>query len=133
MDAKKRVAVPSGWLETGRDEPFYVIPHPSKDFLMIMRPTEFVATEQRFEASSLPPDKKRKAIRQFYSAAHQVSTDGQGRIVIPEEHCAEVKLSGPVVFVGSRSRFEIWNKERYEQVFAADAADFLEAADAIGL
>lgn len=133
MDAKKRVAVPSGWLEAEKDEAFFVIPHPSKDFLMVMRPAEFVATEQRFEASSLTPDKKRKAIRQFYSAARQVATDGQGRIVVPEEHCALINLSGVVVFVGSRSRFEIWNKGRYEQVAAADAADFLEAADAIGL
>lgn len=133
MDAKKRVAVPSGWLELDKDEPFYVVPHPSKDFLMVMRPAEFVATEQRFEASDLPPERKRKAIRQFYSDAHLVETDGQGRIVVPEEHCTLVNLAGTVVFVGSRSRFEIWNKERHQQAVAADAADYLEAANAIGL
>ena len=101
---------------------------------MVMPRPEFIRTEQRFQDSpDLTPEKKRKAIRQFFGAARQVSTDSQGRIIIPEEYCAEFKLAGAIVFVGSSRRFEIWNKERYAEVSAADSADYEEAANAIGL
>jgi len=133
MDAKKRVAVPAPWLSNGEGEAFHVIPHPSEGYLIVMPPAEFVQTEQKFEASSLPPDKKRKAIRQFYGAARLVATDSQGRILLSEEHCTKANLSGDIVFVGSRSRFEIWNADRYAQTSAEDSTIYQEAANSIGL
>lgn len=133
MDAKKRVAVPATWLNKKEGEVFYVVPHPSREFLMVMPPAHFEEWEQRIQESNLSAEKKRKAIRQFYGAARSVNTDSQGRILLPEEHCSQVGLNGAATFVGSRSRFEIWNNERYARTAAEDEEIYKEVADEIGL
>jgi len=133
MDAKKRVAVPSAWLGKKEGEEFYVVPHPSGEFLIVMPPLELQRWEQKFMESDLPPHEQREAVRLFFAAAHKISTDGQGRVLLPEEHCEEAGLKGPVVFAGGRSRFEVWDKERYAAAAAKAKDTYRKAALAIGL
>lgn len=133
LDAKKRVAIPSAWV-SGEGEEFHVVPHPTEGYLMVMGREELSRWEQRFQESpALSPAKKREAIRRFFGGAHAVTTDKQGRILLPERHCETAGLSGEVVFIGARSRFEIWSKERHEASAAASLAIYKEAAEAIGL
>jgi MraZ protein len=132
MDAKNRVTIPAVWLNDGPDG-FHVSPHPSGEFLMIMPPEEFDSWEGRIQQSGLSKDVQRKAIRQFYSQARAVSADSQGRILLPEEQCAAVKLDGEVVLVGGRSRFEIWNAKRWAAVSAEDTTTYHQVAEKIGL
>ena len=132
MDAKNRVTIPAGWLNGGPDE-FHAIPAPTGEYLMIMPPEEFDAWEERIKASGLPNDIQRKAIRQFYSQARAVSADSNGRVLLPEEQCALVKLEGEIVLVGGRSRFEIWNAKRWAAVSAEETNAYRQVADLIGL
>ncbi len=132
MDAKKRVAIPSGWVG-GDPEEFHVVPHPRDGYLMVMPPEEFGRWEQRILESDATAAEKRVAIRKFYSEAHAVASDKQGRILLPEAHCARADLKSDVVFVGVRSRFEIWAKDRHEAAMAADAAVYERVAGEIGL
>jgi MraZ protein len=132
MDAKNRVTIPASWLNGGPDE-FHAIPHPSGDFLMVMPPEEFDSIETSIKQSGIPSDMQRKAIRQFYSQARAVGADSNGRILLPEEQCAALKLEGEVVLVGGRSRFEIWNAKRWAKVSAEESASYLKVAGMIGL
>jgi MraZ protein len=132
MDAKNRVTIPASWLNGGPDE-FHAIPHPSGDFLMVMPPEEFDSIETSIKQSGIPSDMQRKAIRQFYSQARAVGADSNGRILLPEEQCAALKLEGEVVLVGGRSRFEIWNAKRWTKVSAEESASYLKVAGMIGL
>ncbi len=133
MDAKKRVAVPASWLSQGEGEVFHVIPHPTEGYLMVMPPAEFDRWEQRFQDAPLSAAEKRMAIRQFYSEAHAVTTDKQGRVVLNEKHCERAGLTGEIVFVGGRSRFEIWSASRHAEAQAGQADTYKRVADAIGL
>ncbi len=103
MDAKKRVAVPASWLSKEDGELFHVVPHPTEGYLMVMPTAEFDRWEQRIQETSLPPAQKRMAIRKFYSEAHSVTTDKQGRILLNEKHCERAGLTDEVVFVGGRA------------------------------
>jgi MraZ protein len=132
MDAKKRVSIPSAWVGA-EESTFHVIPHPTEGYLMVMPPVEFDRWEQRIQASNASPADKRRAVRKFYSEAHAVTTDKQGRILLPEGHCSRATLKSDVVFVGAGSRFEIWAKERYEAVEAEDNAVYMQVAGEIGL
>lgn len=132
MDAKNRLTVPAKWLGDGENE-FYALPDPKSHFLIVMPPEEFTQYEERIQASDAPAQAKRIAIRQFYSAAQLISADKQGRVLLGEDQCARVGLSGEAVLVGGRSRFEIWPKERWQQSMAADAEIFAEMAEKIGL
>jgi MraZ protein len=108
IDAKNR-AVPSAWVK-GEGAEFFVIPHPQEGYLMVMPQEEFHSTEQRIQNSNATAQEKRQAIRQFFSAAHKVSTDKQGRILIPDSHAAAAALSGEIVFIGAGRRFSWWSK-----------------------
>jgi MraZ protein len=132
MDAKNRVTIPAAWLNGGPDE-FHAIPHPSGDFLMVMPPDEFDSIETSIKQSGIPSDMQRKAIRQFYSQARAVGADSNGRVLLPEEQCGALKLEDDVVLVGGRSRFEIWNANRWAAVSAAESDSYRKVAEMIGL
>ncbi|MEI6279397.1 MAG: division/cell wall cluster transcriptional repressor MraZ [Verrucomicrobiae bacterium] len=133
LDAKKRVAIPSAWV-SGEGEEFHVVPHPNDGQLMVMGREELARWEQRFlDSPTLSPARKRIAIRMFYGEAHVVTTDKQGRIVLPEKHCERAGLGGEVVFVGARSRFEIWSKERHEAGASENFTTYQQAAEEAGL
>ena len=133
MDAKKRVAVPASWLGKEEGEILHVCPHPKEGYLMVMPPVELERYQAKIEASALSPVGKRHAIRKFFSEAHTVTTDKQGRIVLSEKHCERAGLSGDVVFMGTGSRFEIWSPERLAAADAEQTDAYLQAAEAIGL
>ena len=133
LDAKKRVAIPSGWVP-GEGEEFHVVPHPTDRFLMIMREEELGKWEQKFqESAKLTPQQKRGAIRAFYASARAVSTDKQGRILLPDSHCEWAQLDGEVVFIGSHSRIEIWSTKNFQANEAANRAALQAAAEESGL
>lgn len=132
IDAKNRAAVPSGWT-SGAGEEFYVIPHPSEGYLMVMPPGEFHATEQRIMASEAGAQEKRQAIRRFFSEAHKVATDKQGRVLVPEGHAGLAELRGEVVFVGAGRRFEIWSKARHQADVHRNTPVYQRVAVEIGL
>jgi MraZ protein len=132
LDAKNRVTIPAAWLNGGPDA-FHAIPTPSGDYLIVMPPEEFDSIEGRIQESGKSPAECRKAIRQFYGQARAVSTDAQGRILLPEEQCEAIKLKGEIVLVGGRSRFEIWNTKRWAAVSAEESKTFHQVAELIGL
>ncbi len=133
LDAKKRVAIPSAWVSHEGEE-FHVVPHPNQGQLLVMGREELSGYKQLFlDSTTMAPAAKRDAIRAFYGEAHTVTTDKQGRIVLPEKHCERAGLSGEVIFIGVASRFEIWSKERYEATQQSSYATFQQAAEAIGL
>lgn len=132
MDAKNRVTVPSAWLGGGENE-FHAIPSAHAEFLIVMPPAEFAEVEGQIQASDVPPMEKRKAIRQFYGAARSLSTDKQGRVLVPDEHCKQVNLGSDVVLVGTKSRFEIWSTEAWAKATEDETPIYQRVADSIGL
>lgn len=132
IDAKKRAAVPSAWIR-GSESDFYVIPHPQDGYLMVMPPEEFHSTEQRIMASGASAQEKRQAIRRFFSEAHKVTTDKQGRILIPDAHATAADLKAEIVVVGAGRRFEIWSKQRHEADVSANTGIYQRVAVEIGL
>jgi len=132
LDAKKRVAIPSGWV-SGEGDEFHVVPHPTERFLIIMREEELGKWEQKFQESRLSMQEKRRAIRAFYASARAVATDKQGRILLPESHCEWAQLDGDVVFIGSPGRMEIWSVQNYQANEPADRSALQAAANESGL
>jgi MraZ protein len=132
LDAKNRVTIPAAWLNGGPTE-FHAIPSPSFDRLVIMPPEEFASVEETIKQSGVPASDMRKAIRLFYSQARAVAADGQGRILLPEEQCAALKLKGEIVLVGGRSRLEIYNAEQWAVVSAEESTAYRHVTESIGI
>ena len=132
LDAKNRVAIPAGWV-SGEGEDFFVIPHPTEKYLMVMPTGEFHRTEQRIQESEATPANKRKMSRKFFGASRKVTTDKQGRVLLNDEHCEEAGLKEGAVFIGTGPRFEIWAKSRHEKASVEDEQIYKQMAEAIGL
>ena len=132
MDTKNRVTIPSEWLEA-EESKFFAIPNAHNEFLVVMPIEEFDQMEATIRASPASAQEKRIAIRQFYGAAHAITADKQGRILLLDEYCKRTELSGEVMIVGSRSRFEIWNYARWNAATEAEAPIYQKVADLIGL
>lgn len=133
VDAKHRVTIPSRWRGAEGGE-FFAVPDPAGGFLMILPPREFDRVKADVEANaSIAPADRRKFIRRFYALAQLVSVDKQGRILLPEEYCRRLGLGGEVVLIGSHSRMEIWNAERWAAATADEDEVFRRVAGEVGL
>jgi MraZ protein len=134
VDAKHRVTIPSRWRSDGDEEEFFAVPDPEGSFLMIMPPPEFNRVKADVEANTaVSPADRRKFIRRFYALAQRVTVDRQGRVLLPEEYCRRLGLAGEVVLVGSHSRMEIWNTERWAAATAEEDDVFRRVAGEVGL
>ena len=133
MDAKNRVTIPSRWRRGEIDE-FFAIPNLEGGFLMVMPPGEFKRLAEKVEHDeSLAPAERRRFIRQFSSRAQNVSSDKQGRIVLPDEQCKLLNLRSEVVLVGNYSRFEIWSPESWQRTMEEDAPTFSYLLGRVGI
>ena len=133
MDAKNRVTIPSRWRQGEIDE-FFAIPNPGGGFLMVMPPGEFKRLAEKVERDEgLQAAERRKLIRQFSSRAQHVTSDKQGRIVLPDEQCKLLNLRSEVVLVGNYSRFEIWNPEVWQRTMEEDAQSFTYLLERVGI
>jgi len=133
IDAKNRVTIPARW-RSGEVDEFFAVPNPENGSLMVMpiAVTHEVAARAKSDPRFTPQDVQR-FIRQFYSRAQHLTTDKQGRIVLPEEHCRQLGLKGEVVLVGSHSRFEVWSPEVWQKVREEDAPTFHHMLGVIGI
>ena len=133
IDAKHRVTIPSRWRGADGEE-FFAVPDPAGNFLMILPPPEFDRVKSDVEANpSIAPADRRKFIRRFYALAQLVAVDKQGRVLLPEEYCRRLGLDGEVVLIGSHSRVEIWNSERWAAATAEEDEVFRRVAGDVGL
>ena len=133
VDAKHRVTIPSRWRGPDGEE-FFAVPDPAGNFLMILPPQEFDRVKSDVEANAaITPADRRKFIRRFYALAQLVSVDKQGRVLLPEEYCRRLALEGEVVLIGSHSRVEIWNSQRWAAATAEEDEVFRRVAGEVGL
>jgi len=110
------------------------VPDPAGNFLMILPPAEFDRVKSDVEANAaISPADRRKFIRRFYALAQMVAVDKQGRVLLPEDYCRRLGLEGEVVLIGSHSRMEIWNAERWAAATAAEDEVFRRVAGEVGL
>ena len=133
MDAKNRVTIPSRWRTSDVDE-FFAIPNLDVGFLMVIPPSEFRRVAEKVENDeSLGRAERRRFIRQFSAKAQHLTSDKQGRMVLPEEQCKLLKLQREVVLVGNYTRFEIWNPDNWRKTTESDAPGFGHVLERAGI
>ncbi|MCX7713846.1 MAG: hypothetical protein N2035_09345 [Chthoniobacterales bacterium] len=134
LDSKNRVTIPSVWVEYGVTE-FQVVPSSGggDPYLIVLPPWEFAMIEERINGTKRTESEKRLAIRAFYSAARQVILDKQGRMLLPEDYCRRAELGSEVALLGAKSRFEIWNAERWRASLNRNAGAINSILDEAGL
>lgn len=132
LDDKNRITIPARWRNGSED--VFLVPHPSGTCLVGM-PAEVFRKfgDEAGKHASVTPDHHRTFVRQFFARAQLCPIDRQGRLLIPEEHCRRVGLSGEVVLVGGHDRFEAWSPAAWKKTNAAAKATYEKVAGLVGL
>jgi MraZ protein len=117
IDPKGRVSIPSKFRDALEEEygekRLVVVPN---DHCLEVHPfKEWERIEDKVKAlPQMDPDIQ-KFNRLYISRAQDVAVDGQGRIQVPSDFREPAGLRKDVVLVGGVGKFEIWNKERFEE------------------
>lgn len=126
IDKKGRVSVPAQFRTALRAEEFQgIIAHPS-----FINPCIEASGLSRIEKitdiiEGLDPfsEEKDAFATAILGDSHQLSFDGEGRIVLPEALMKSTELSDRALFIGKGKSFEIWNPEKFE-IYSKQAKEF---------
>lgn len=135
IDEKNRITIPSRWRRSGNEgESFIILPEPHHQYLLVMSEEEFARMSAIAETDgSISARDRRIFSRQLHSRAEHGSSDRQGRLVLPEDHCKQLGLKGEVALVGGRGRFEIWNLQKWKRAHEEETPTYQHVANVIGL
>ncbi len=124
LDGKNRLTIPAAW-RSAEEAELFLIPSSTSPCLTV-RPRADL-DRIRAEAAALPGAQRAVILRRIGSLGHQVTLDKNGRLSLPEEFCAQLKLAGEITLSGAIDTFEIWNTVAWE----ASRADTKAVADAL--
>jgi MraZ protein len=134
VDDKGRVAIPARFIKvlSGLQDECLVVTRfkrrnrPCLDVYPLsawQRFEEKIAAEKRF-------NKKLAAFESWYvGAAQDVQVDGQGRMLIPPTLRKHAQIAREVMFVGATDKFQVWDKDVFEQVDAEDERELFDDPD----
>ena len=134
VDDKGRVAIPARFIKvlSGLQDESLVVTRfkrrnrPCLDVYPLsqwQRLEERIAAKKRF-------DKKVSAFESWYvGAAQDVQIDAQGRMLIPPTLRQHAGIGREVMFVGGTDKFQIWDKDVFEQVDRDDERELFEDPD----
>ena len=117
LDSKGRLAVPSRFRDavTARCEGRLVVTADSDRCLLIYPLPDWEPIEQKLMALSSFNAQIRELQRRLVGYAEDVTMDATGRILVPPALRGFAQLEKSVVLVGQGNKFELWNKDNWEQ------------------
>ena len=125
IDEKGRLIMPSKYREQLGKE--FVITRGSDGCLFCYPLTEWKKIEDRVSEMGLNGKEGRKFMRLFFSSAASLELDKQGRFLIPGNLRGYADITKDVELIGSVSRIEIWDRDKWNAY--VDDTDMDEVAD----
>jgi MraZ protein len=129
IDTKGRVSFPARFREVfPRDDERLVVTNYFPSHLWAFTYEDWVRLEKKLAAFPLT-DSTTRAFKHFFVAgAHDVVIDKLGRILIPPRLREYAGLNKEVMFIGSVTHIELWNKEHWKPNFEASESNFENVA-----
>jgi MraZ protein len=130
VDEKGRLAIPAAFRKQLPEGSFVSL---GLDNVLAIYPPELWAALANDLLSPLPGPDQRALARTLYSLSEAFEPDGQGRIILRPEQRRLAGIDSPsaVVVIGSGSRVEVWQQERWDNYSADAQGRFTESADRV--
>ncbi|MDD4315841.1 MAG: division/cell wall cluster transcriptional repressor MraZ [Clostridia bacterium] len=129
LDDKNRMRLPAKFrAKIGND---FVLCLGTDGCLFVMSEQEFETFISKIDSVPLSSREKQNAIRAITSRVYIPEEDAQGRFVLPAELKKAAGINKRVVFMGVRSRIEIWSGESYDDRFGKELTSIDSAVDAL--
>jgi MraZ protein len=118
LDSKGRLAVPARYRDAllERCTGHLVITADSDRCLLVYPLPDWEPIEQKLMALSSFNAQIRDLQRRLVGYAEDVQMDATGRILVPPALRQFAQLEKNVVLIGQGNKFELWNKEHWEQL-----------------
>ena len=120
LDDKGRTSLPKEFRETLGGQTAYITAKP--DCLAIYLEDEFFRLCDEY--AELHIDSREKLERMHVGNAQLLNIDKQGRILIPPALRRLARLEREIMFLGVRTRIEVWDRARYTAEQEAIAHDY---------
>lgn len=114
IDDKGRVAVPARFREELSEG--LVLTRGFERCLQVFPRHTWQTLAQRISSLSLGNEEARNLRRLLFSGAAEVEVDRQGRILIPQNLREYAGLAEQVVIAGLDTYFEMWSRERWQNI-----------------
>ena len=112
IDTKGRIIIPNKFRESLGDT--FILTQGLDNCISVYPMQEWEIKEKALEA--LPEAQGRKIRRFFFSNAEEVTTDSQGRIIIPLRLREYAGLKKEVYITGAGNKAEIWSGENWNKL-----------------
>lgn len=125
FDAKGRVSVPAKYRTGEEGETFYVARGTTEKCLFVYPKSEWDKMCDKLNSLPIVTNKKNSEfVRMFTMNSQDCEVDKLGRINVPLELRNYAGIVKEVKIVGVRDRFEIWNKEYWDEKYGNIENDF---------
>ncbi|TAM62380.1 division/cell wall cluster transcriptional repressor MraZ [bacterium] len=114
LDDKGRLVVPAR-LRERLGGAFVITIAPPDPCLAIYPQRAWEAFCDRLEAAPRKDERYRRFVRRLFGSTEEVSTDGQGRLLIPPNLRRDAGIEREVVLVGTLTRVEMWSAQAYHR------------------
>ena len=113
LDTKNRIIIPAKFrdelgkncvLTKGLDGCLYVYPK-----------SQWEVLQKKLETLPLTNKNARAFVRFFFSGAHELELDKQGRTLIPQNLLEYGQIQKEIVSIGVSNRIEIWSKDKWDE------------------
>lgn len=113
VDAKGRVALPASFRRGSESESFVLI-QVHDDALSLYPHSSWRPVEEELREMMRKQPGARARVLALTASALEVSTDKQGRILLPDRMRELVGLGREALFVGALNKIEIWDPRRFQ-------------------
>ncbi len=135
LDAKGRLLLPSDMRKqlSPDDHESFVISRGVDDCLSLYPMSEWNRVMDKLRKLNRFKAADRKFARMFQKGATKVSSDSNGRILLPKSLLGWAKIQKEIVMVANVDLWEVWDKKRYESLMSEDWDGFEQlAAEVMG-
>lgn len=119
IDRKGRLIIPSRFRETMKEHYVerFVVTRGLDRCLFLFPEDEWKAQENRFRSLSFTKPEARRFNRFYFSGAAELTTDRQGRVLIPPYLKEFALIKRDVILVGVSNRIEIWDSQEWKKFY----------------
>lgn len=127
MDQKGRVSLPSAFRREVDGDRFVLLQWEPR-YLTLLPEEKWRQVQENLLEFRRSEPQAWNSVRMIIANAVEVSTDKQGRILVPAGLQEAAELSGTVLLLGNLDRIEMWDPEVYREVVQEKAGDMQQFA-----
>lgn len=127
MDQKGRVSLPSAFRREVDGDRFVLLQWEPR-YLTLLPEEKWKQVQENLLEFRRSEPQAWNSVRMIIANAVEVSTDKQGRILVPAGLQEAAELSGTVLLLGNLDRVEMWDPEVYREVVQEKAGDMQQFA-----